>query len=257
MHLKKHYRAVLDPDESRSRFRLWSQTRTPWFDSIAEAREAGERLRLRSEHQAFRIEWERPVLKRFIGIALLLNGILLPTSCIPVLCALNAYNPMALVFVTDITVENKLEESIHATPIGTVGNGKKCPLPVQRWKSPCLPAAQRGGFRVGPGERITIYYDWDDINFSEMVIEDAQGKLFQIIANPDPVSRQYVVAPKTAFVIDDLSVLGPVDPGVLKAFKRANRPAYAVYALPFLTLLPFTFWFLWWRNRKPHFLPEP
>ena len=89
---------------------------------------------------------------------------------------------------------------------------------------PAIHSSQRGNFRIDPRRSIKIWYDFDDINFSELVIRDARNRLFQIIANPNPINPQYVVASKTRVVIENLDTLPPMNPNLMKAYQSAQQP---------------------------------
>src|SRR5690348_3526721 len=126
-------------------------------------------------------------MRRVLLVLLILNGLLLPLSCIPVLLLFNAVNPMQLMFVTGFTVQNRTGGTLSVTPIGTVGpDGHRRPLPLMRWQIPAVPASRNGRLPVQSGKTITLYYDWDDINFSELVIEAEDGELRQLVVNPPP-----------------------------------------------------------------------
>lgn len=68
-------------------------------------------------------------------------------------------------------------------------------------------------------------YDWDDINFSELVVETSTGELRQLVVNPDPTANQYSVPRVTDFVIEDVSRLGVADERVREAYRAAQIPA--------------------------------
>lgn len=132
-------------------------------------------------------------------------------------------------FVADFTVvnqtgENGTGETIRITPVGTVGKlGDRSPLPIYRWTLPQIPAVMRGGFTLSPGDAITLMYDMDDINFSEIVVETATGPPRQLIVDPRPTEHQYHRPSRDQFVIDDLAALDPVPPPVLAAARRAQK----------------------------------
>jgi len=216
--------------------------RTDWYRTVEEARAAGERISAGLSDPTTRLEAGRPIQCRLIMLAILLHAVALAVGVVAIVTTppppdpmdlfLGSMNPLALAFVTDIRIENRLDEPIWVTPIGTVGKaGARRPLPVCRRRIPYEPSRQRGNFRVDPGERRAIYYDWDDINFSEVVIRTEAGRLFQIIANPDPTGRQYVQAPRSEFIIDDLAALESMRDGLRAAYEKAQKP-YEVRPLP-------------------------
>lgn len=108
-------------------------------------------------------------------------------------------------FIADFIIENRTTQTVSVTPIGTVGKeGTKWPLPTMMFKFPPLSALRAGGFSLAPGESITVLYDMDDINFSEIVVEDGQSQQYQLVVNPNPTTNQYHAPRQRRFVIDDL-----------------------------------------------------
>ncbi len=86
-------------------------------------------------------------------------------------------NPFVLMFQTQFQVVNSSNETIRFTPLGIVqGSGNLRPLPRYSWSVPAVPSVQLGAFRLAPGESRTIVYDWDDIIFTRILVEDADGE---------------------------------------------------------------------------------
>ncbi len=129
-------------------------------------------------------------------------------------------------FVARFSVENRTGEPIVVTPVGTAGTaGSRAPLPVLSLGFPSLPALRSGGFRLAPGESVSILYDMDDIRLSELVVAARPGQALPMVAGttpaagqdhgPDPRGRRYV--------IDDLTRLGPATSSVRRAALAADR----------------------------------
>jgi len=188
-------------------------------------------------------------MRRMLPVLLFLNGLLL--TCVLAAFLLDPVNPMRQAFIIEFTVENRSESNVYVTPIGTVGpEGHRRPLPMELGKAAWAPASQRGRFPVRRGETITLYYDWDDINFSELVVETENGELRQLVVNPEPTLNQYIVPKVTDFVIDDLSRLEAVDHDVREAHAAAQQPA-SRWPIGVWTGVPaLTFLALWWWYRR-------
>jgi hypothetical protein len=62
----------------------------------------------------------------------------------------------------------------------------------------------------------------DDVNFSEIVVENPAGEMRQIVANSNPTQNQYIVPSETDFVIDDFDALATV-PANVKAVAVAGK----------------------------------
>lgn len=194
-------------------------------------------------------------MRRFLQILLILNGLFLPLSCFPLIFLFNTINPMQLAFITDFTVENRTGRELSVTPIGTVGQqGRRRSLPLTRWKAPWWPASQYADIPVPADEKVTLFYDWDDINFSELVVATEDGTLRQLVVNSNPTARQYVIPEVTDFVIDDVNRLEEVNPAVLAACQKAREPRQSglpsllILAVPAIT---FTLLLARYRRTKP------
>lgn len=153
-----------------------------------------------------------------------------------------------MAFITSFTIHNKTDTSIYVTPVGTFGaEGRKAPLPVMQYKFLPLHAFQAGHFRLAPGDSITVSYDMDDINFSEIVVEDNHGSLYQLVTDPKPTENQYHGPLQRDYVIDDLSKLDPVKTDTQAAARSAlGRWKLALYMYillfgPWLIYLPLAY----------------
>jgi hypothetical protein len=160
-------------------------------------------------------------------------------------------------FVTDFVVINRTNAPIVVTPVGTVGKqGRKSPLPVKMARLLPLPALSSGGYRLAPGQSVTISYDMDDINFSEILVEAAPGQSLQLVTDPHPTSNQYHGPMQRQYVIDDLAQLDQATSPVRAAAEAADRQwiaACVVLSLLFGPWLAYTI--LMWlsagrRNRR-------
>ncbi|GMU24605.1 MAG: hypothetical protein AMXMBFR13_46790 [Phycisphaerae bacterium] len=149
------------------------------------------------------------------------------------------------VFITDFTVENRTGQTITVTPVGTAGEqGWKRPLPTVMLPFPALATLRAGGYPLENGQSVRIRYDMDDINFSEIVVEDAQGRQFQLITDPNPTQNQYHPPRQREFTISDLTQLDPVEPRVAQAAKAAQGPQSGAILLDLLMLAPWPAYYL-------------
>jgi hypothetical protein len=88
---------------------------------------------------------------------------------------------------------------------------------------PAVPAPRAGGYRLAPGESVTIRYDMDDINFSEIVVAAEPGRTLQLVTDPNPTANQYHAPARRHYVIDDLGRLEPATVPVREAARAAGR----------------------------------
>lgn len=146
---------------------------------------------------------------------------------------------LSVAFTVDFAVENRTGQPITVTPVGTVGRkGKRAPLPIVLAPRPAFPAYQRGGYSLEPGGSVRLFYDMDDINFSEIVVRDAHGPVGQVVVNPNPTVNQYRAPLERKFVIHDLVDLDPIPAPVLEAAQTAEEPPPFYFALIAIIVLP-------------------
>ena len=142
-------------------------------------------------------------------------------------------------FIADFTVENHTDQPLVITPVGTIGpEGSKASLPVTIAFFPHLPALRAGGFLLQAGEAVTIHYDWDDINFSEIMVEDEQGRQYQLVTDPKPTQNQYHGPLQRRYVLEDLRGLAPVNIKVREAAAEVRDVRLRVLILPLLLVGP-------------------
>ncbi len=87
---------------------------------------------------------------------------------------------ISFTFLTEFTVENRTEETIVVTPVGTGESGHRGPLPVKMFAFPPFAAFRSGEFRLAPDESISVQYDMDDITLSELVVTCSSFRIVQI-----------------------------------------------------------------------------
>lgn len=161
---------------------------------------------------------------RILTWLIAVNALFLPCSCLPV-AFLIPWNPMLELFITDFAVSNSSDTPIKITPVGAVGKkGDRWPLTIYESKKSTRPLAQRGGFEIPPGEAVTFFYDWDDIQFSEIVVASPGQPLAALIVSPDPTVNQYSAPASNRFDISNIDELAPVDEGVRVAYEVAQNP---------------------------------
>ena len=157
-------------------------------------------------------------------ILIVLTCLFLPQSCGSVLLLVNSVNPMQLVFITSFTVQNASGQPIDITPVGTRGSeGKKSLLPIFTTASPAFPAIKTRHFHIENGDSIAIRYDWDDVNFSEIVVRTSENHYHQLVVDPTPTDNQYHPPTSDHFVIPPISQLQPIDSPVLAAVQTSSK----------------------------------
>jgi hypothetical protein len=145
---------------------------------------------------------ERVVRRNFVLVALVFSVVpaVLATLTL-LLIALNSINPMQLMFSTSFELRNGSGEHVRAWPLGRHESGQLSHLPLLLAEVPALPALGTGGFAIAPGGSRRVRYDWDDYNFTTIIVRRSNGDLraIDIPAQSDCCYRhahdEYVIPP--------------------------------------------------------------
>ena len=129
-------------------------------------------------------------------------------------------NPMVRAFITDFEVENRTQEAVWVTPVGTYNSGGKKVLP--QFSASFMPfltifAWESRDLHIGAGERRRIYYDCDDINFSEIVVRDSTETVTVLVVDANPPTDDYYANQFDVYFIDDIGNLPQPTPSVSAA----------------------------------------
>ena len=137
---------------------------------------------------------------------------------------LSTVNPMLLVFIANFKVENQSGQDIWFTPIGTRGTeAQKGLMPIYLTAIPALPAVRIGNYYLKDGDTKKIKYDWDDVNFSEILIKAKNGQFYELIVDLEPTDNQYHPPKSKHFVIPELKTLCVARPNIIEVYDRKNR----------------------------------
>ncbi len=107
-------------------------------------------------------------------------------------------------FITRFDIVNASGQPIWITPLGVPeSGGPRQRLPQKMLPHLDIPALHDTDLLLPPNGTIAIYYDWDDINFTDILVRDAQGqdRVLVIDANPptgksfEPKSTRYSIPP--------------------------------------------------------------
>ena len=153
------------------------------------------------------------------------------------LVGVSLVNPMGLAFLTSFTITNDSGEPVFVTPIGAVGKqGDRYMLPLSMLPFPYLMRLKTGDFMIPPGESRSFTYDWDDIQFSEIVVRNSGGAYGILPTGLHPTEKQYRRPQEKHFVIPVFSKLAPASDSHLQALTPRSRRIFGFYALAALGL---------------------
>jgi len=185
--------------------------------------------------------------------------ILLPLFCLTCLLTCGAVNFMSVSFLTTFEVVNYTGEDLIVTPIGARGaEGERGLLPISRSSRFSIMSSKAGEFPLPAGSTLSVTYDWDDVQFSEIVCRRPDGSHLIVPTGLHPTQNQYQTPPVDRFEIRDLGNLQPATDLHLRAVKSRRDGVSAVHFLAGLGLLsPLCFWLAArLRGIKPPPLPR-
>jgi len=180
-----------------------------------------------------------PLLKRLLRVA---GFVLLPLFCLTCLftCAMGP----GLTFLTTFEVVNTTNEDLVITPIGAQGSkGRRFTLPIFVSPRLYLISSQRSKFPLPAGSTLSLTYDWDDIQFSEIVCSRIDGTHLVLPTGLHPTKNQYRRPSTKRFEISEFANLQPATDVQLEAIRTSREGFPFVYILAGLGLLsPLCFW---------------
>jgi hypothetical protein len=177
--------------------------------------------------------------RSFLIVGIIIFSLLTPLSFLPALLIINSINPMALAFIVPFDVINESGEMLIVTPVGTFNDGGKSVLPTYIRRFPAIPRLARQPYRIAPGETQRIFFDCDDINFSELAIQNASGEFRQLVTDPNPPTKDYYAPRKNLFTIPKWSELQPIDSSVLITVNRKRSFIHSWWTMGAFSIPPF------------------
>lgn len=180
-----------------------------------------------------------------IKIFKILAFLLLPFFCLTILVIGNTINPMTSSFLADFNVENKTNDLIFITPIGTKSpNGSWHQLPYSFSSSFYIRIPSKIDYPIEPGGLKKFVYDYDDIQFSEILIRRA-GEKSRVFSTQTPLQLDgYYPPERKEFEIKDINTLPLAEKAHLLALKPTRMNSWAIEILALIGLLSPVFFVL-------------
>jgi len=184
----------------------------------------------------------RPSLKkRLLRVA---GFMLLPLFCLTCLFTCSVVNPMGIGFLTSFEVVNSTKEDLIITPIGSRGpEGRRGTLPIASSSRFYIMSSQRSEFVLPASSTLRLTYDWDDVQFTEILCRRPDGSHSVLETGLHPTRGQYRQPPTKRFEISDLGTSQPATELHLAAVRSQSGKIPYLYILAGLGLLsPLCFW---------------
>jgi len=165
-------------------------------------------------------------------LMMLVAILLSPLFLLTVLVGSSVVNPMGLVFLTTFEVENKTSEEILVTPIGAVGpTGDRHTLPYSALSWLYIMKSSSSDYSIASGEVRKFTYDWDDIQFSEILVRQPSKDYRVIPTGLHPTKGQYRRPEKTRFEIADIESAQLAEEKHLAALHDGSSGILTIYLL--------------------------
>jgi hypothetical protein len=172
-------------------------------------------------------------------LTMLVAIILSPLSLVTLLIGINMINPMSLMFITTFEIENKTGEEILVTPIGAVGpKDHRETLPYSALPWPYIMIRDYEDYPIAPGEVRKFHYDWDDIQFSEILIRLPSKEYHVIQTGLHPTKGLYRRPDKDRFEIEDIESTPLAEDKHLEALQTDSNRIFLLYVLAILGFVP-------------------
>ena len=153
--------------------------------------------------------------RHIVAISIILTiSVVSPLVFLSILFALNSFNPLVMVFITEFEVLNESNQVLKVIPIGTFNSKEKAILPLYVRAEPAIPRLSEIPYTISPSNKKVILYDCDDINFTELAVSDSTGTWRQLTVDPNPPSKDYYTPKQKLFAISKFSDLEPITESV-------------------------------------------
>jgi hypothetical protein len=157
------------------------------------------------------------------------------------LLVLNAVSPARWPFIASFEVRNATAEDLRLTPVGLWSPRDKAVLRQYALAVPAIPAFRSVDIPVAAGETVTIRFDVDDIQLSELVWRRADGSLRVQVVDPEAGASCCDLPRQGLFVLGSVEGLPRPDPRAEQAM--AEYPSMWLFLAPLpLVLLPRWLW---------------
>lgn len=161
-----------------------------------------------------------------------------PFFLLAILLVVDAVNPLSVMFLHSFSIENQTDKEIIVSPIGAVGSeGVRHPLPISSSKRFHVISVKNGNFPIPAKTAREFTYDWDDIQFSEILTRRKNGDWKVMKTGLHPTRRQYRMPEKTLFEISDLDELPNANDIHLEAISGKSPGLAIMYVLAALGLV--------------------
>jgi hypothetical protein len=178
-----------------------------------------------------------------------------PAAFVAALILLNSLNPMQTVFISSFSVRNESGEPLRFWVAGTHESGRIDLLPLFATSWPALPSWRAAGFYLVDKQTTRVIYDWDDHNFTAILVGGAAGDVLAFDVDAEARGSDCCHRHR-----QEEYVRPPL--GALRAATSAERAAReegtshglrlgATYVLPFLPVA------LFWLQRRLRSEPRP
>lgn len=159
-----------------------------------------------------------------LAVVLVIGFLAVSRFGVHLLRRLNAHNPMQLAFLVSFQVDNQAGVDLEIMPIGMLeGTMEYAPLP--RYDSQlegAMPVDWTKPVRLRAGARLTVIYDYDDINFRHILIKDVQGRYYLLDTDRRGTKSHCYGPQKSVYTIPPLPTLPPVPVELIPCFNGSK-----------------------------------
>lgn len=125
-------------------------------------------------------------------------------------------------------------------------------LPLYGAPLPAMPALRAGGFFIEPGSSIRINYDWDDVNFTLILVRRENGAVVAVWVDTDYPEQGCCYRPRRElYVVPPLSDVPPASPAEAELLRWIDPMWRRVALASLLAVVPICLYRVQRRFREP------
>ena len=193
------------------------------------------------------------VVRRNFAIAATFLSLIpaVPAAFVAALILMNSLNPMQTMFISSFSVRNDSGEPLRFWTAGVHESGQTHLLPLFATSWPALPSLRAGGFFLAARQTTRVTYDWDDYNFTAIIVRSAGGDLLAFDVDAEARQADCCYRPrKEEYVLPPLGTLRAATPAERTAREEGNFVGLRLGAIFVLPFVPVGFFWLQRRLRS-------
>ncbi len=111
--------------------------------------------------------------------------------------------------------------TVYVTPVGVLGKDRRV-LPQVLLRIPYIPIMDRQNIKLKSNQSTKIYYDWDDVTFSEIAVRDEGNMWRQMSVLPEEDKVCCSPNRQEVYILPEFDKLEPISSEVKKIVSKKD-----------------------------------